>query len=244
MLEVHLLTLFPEAVEAYLDASILKRVRQAGLLRVHVLDFRRFAVGKHRHVDDRPYGGGPGMVLRPEPIFDAVEWVETTYGPCRRLLLTPSGNPFRQAHAAEMAARAEENPDGSRLLLLCGRYEGFDERIRTGMEWTEYSLGDFVLCGGELPALAVIEATARLLPGALGHEESAVHESFTDPLLLDHPHYTRPEVYRDMAVPPVLLSGHHGQVAEWRREQAEARTAARRPDLHRNQTTDPDQPQT
>lgn len=239
MLEVHLLTLFPEAVEAYLGASILKRVRQAGLLRVHVLDFRRFAVGKHKQVDDRPYGGGPGMVLRPEPIFDAIEWVETTYGPCQRLLLTPSGIPFRQQHAAELAASAERGGPAQRLLLLCGRYEGFDERIRQGMEWTEFSLGDFVLCGGELPALAITEAIARLLPGALGHEESAVHESFTDPLLLDHPHYTRPEVFRDMAVPPVLLSGHHAQVDAWRREQARLRTKARRPDLQPHTPADP-----
>jgi len=243
MLEVHLLTLFPEAVEAYLGASILKRVRQAGLLRVHVLDFRRFSVGKHKQVDDRPYGGGPGMVLRPEPIFDAIEWVEQTYGPCRRLLLTPSGIPFRQHHAAAHAAEAVAHPQDTRLLLLCGRYEGFDERIRQAMEWTEYSLGDFVLCGGELPALAITEAIARLLPGALGHEESAVQESFTDPLLLDHPHYTRPEVYREMAVPPVLLSGHHEKVDAWRREQAQARTDARRPDLCPSPPVDPNQPQ-
>ncbi len=224
MLEVHLLTLFPEAVEAYLDSSILGRARKAGLLRVHVLDFRRFAVGKHRHVDDRPYGGGPGMVLKPEPIFSAVDWVEETYGPCRRILLTPAGTPFRQCHAAEFAQE-------ERLLLLCGRYEGFDERVRLGMDWTEVSLGDFVLCGGELPALAVIEAAARLVPGALGHEESAVHESFTHPGLLDHPHYTRPQEFRGMEVPPILRSGDHQEVARWRRQQAESRTHQRRPDL-------------
>lgn len=224
MLEVHLLTLFPEAVKSYLSASILGRAQKAGLLQVHVLDFRRFAAGKHQHVDDRPYGGGPGMVLKPEPIFSAVEWVEQTYGECQKLLLTPSGRPFRQETAVELAAE-------QRLLLLCGRYEGFDERIRLGIDWTELSLGDFVLCGGELPALAIIEATARLIPGALGHEESAKFESFTDPLLLDHPHYTRPEVYRDMAVPPILLSGHHAEVNRWRQERALERTCERRPDL-------------
>lgn len=224
MLEVHLLTLFPDAVEGYLEASILGRARKAGLLRVHVLDFRRFADGKHKHVDDRPYGGGPGMVLKPEPIFSAVEWTEETYGPCRRILLTPDGAPFRQRQAEEFARE-------ERLLLLCGRYEGFDERVRTGMEWTEISLGDFVLCGGELPALAVVEAAARLVPGALGHEESAVHESFSDPRLLDHPHYTRPPEYRGMEVPEILRSGDHQAVARWRRQQAEERTRDRRPDL-------------
>ncbi len=231
MLEVHLLTLFPEAVESYLTASILGRAQKAGLLQVHVLDFRRFAAGKHKHVDDRPYGGGPGMVLKPEPIFSAVEWVESEFGPCHKILLTPSGTPFRQ----QLAHQFSQEP---RLLLLCGRYEGFDERIRIGMEWIEISLGDFVLCGGELGALAVIEASARLLPGALGHEESAVFESFTNPQLLDHPHYTRPEVFRGMAVPDVLRSGHHQEVDRWRQERAMERTRARRPDLKPTQPTD------
>ena len=230
MLEVHLLTLFPEAVESYLTASILGRAQKAGLLQIHMHDFRRFAADKHKHVDDRPYGGGPGMVLKPEPIFTAVEWVEETYGTCRKILLTPSGTPFRQTTAAAFAKE-------ERLLLLCGRYEGFDERIRIGMEWTEISLGDFVLCGGEIGALAIIEATTRLIPGVLGHDESAVFESFTDPLLLDHPHYTRPEVFRDMEVPKILLSGHHAQVERWRQERALERTSARRPDLQPNHTT-------
>jgi len=224
MLEVHLLSLFPEAVLAYLDASILGRAGKAGLLRAHVHDFRRFAVDRHRTVDDRPFGGGPGMVLKCEPIFSAIEWVEGEYGECRKILLTPDGQPFRQAHAQSLAS-------AERLLLLCGRYEGFDERIRQGFEWHEYSLGDFVLAGGELPALCVIEAAARLVPGVLGHKESAVHESFTDPQLLDHPHFTRPEVFRGMGTPPVLLSGNHQAIAAWRLEQAVERTQLRRPDL-------------
>lgn len=230
MLEVHLLTLFPEAVESYLTASILGRAQKLGLLQVHLHDFRRFAADKHHHVDDRPYGGGPGMVLKPEPIFHAVEWVEETFGECRKILLTPSGTPFRQTTA--LAYAKEE-----RLLLLCGRYEGFDERIRTGIEWSEISLGDFVLCGGEIGALAIIEASARLIPGVLGHDESAVLESFTNPLLLDHPHYTRPEVFRGMEVPKILLSGHHAQVERWRQDQAIERTHVRRPDLLPNQNT-------
>jgi len=224
MLEVHLLTLFPEALEAYLDASILGRARKAGLLDVHLLDFRKFANNKHNTVDDRPYGGGPGMVLKCEPIFNAVERVESDFGPCRKILLTPAGVPFQQRHAVDFAYE-------SRLLLLCGRYEGFDERIRLGLNFEEFSIGDFVLTGGELAALTVLDATARLIPGVLGHEESAQAESFTDPDLLDHPHYTRPPEFRGMVVPPVLLSGDHQKVADWRHKQAQARTESRRPDL-------------
>lgn len=226
MLEVHLLTLFPDAVEGYLRASILGRAQAGGKLRIHVLDFRRFATGRHRSVDDRPFGGGPGMVLKPEPIFQAVEWVEREFGPCHRVLLTPDGARFTQAHARRLSG-------AGRLLLLCGRYEGFDERVRLGLQWTEVSLGDFVLCGGELAALCVLEAAARLLPGALGDEASAAAESFQDPALLDHPHYTRPPEFRGMNVPDVLRSGDHLEVARWRQEQARARTRARRPDLDR-----------
>lgn len=225
MLEVHLLTLFPEAVEGYLRASILGRAQAKSKVRVHVVDFRRFTTDRHRTVDDRPYGGGPGMVLKPEPIFDAVEWVEETYGACHRILLTPIGESFRQESAAALSKK-------ERILLLCGRYEGFDERIRQGMTWQEISIGDFVLCGGEIPALAVIDATVRLIPGVLGDDQSALHESFTsDPQLLDHPHYTRPPEFRGMGVPEVLLSGDHQAVARWREEQARSRTADRRPDL-------------
>lgn len=224
MLEVHLLTLFPEAVEAYLNASILGRARRAGLLHAHVHDFRQFADDRHRSVDDRPFGGGPGMVLMCGPIFSAIERVEQDFGACRKVLLTPDGQPFRQADARVLA-------DEERLLLLCGRYEGFDERIRDAFDWTEYSLGDFVLAGGELPALCVTEAAVRLLPGALGHAESAVHESFTEAHLLDHPHYTRPAVFRGMEAPSVLLSGDHQAIAAWRHHKAVERTRERRPDL-------------
>ena len=224
MLEVHLLTLFPEAVQGYLDSSILGRAQTAGHLKVHLVDFRQFSKDKHRTVDDRPFGGGPGMVLKSEPIFEAVEWVESTHGPCQRILLTPDGQPFRQANAVALSQEA-------RLLLLCGRYEGFDERIRLGMKWQEISIGDYVLSGGELPALAVIEATARLIPGVLGHDQSAQEDSFTNPQQLDHPHYTRPAEFRGMKTPDILLSGDHQAVAAWRHQQAIDRTAQRRPDL-------------
>lgn len=224
MLEVHLLTLFPEAVQPYLDASILGRAGRADLLRVHVHNYRGYTTDKHSSVDDRPFGGGPGMVLRCGPIFSAIESVEKQFGACRKILLSPDGQPFRQSEAQSLAQE-------ERLLLLCGRYEGFDERIRLGFDWTEYSVGDFVLAGGELPALCVVEAAARLIPGVLGHNESAVHESFTDPNLLDHPHYTRPEVFREWPTPPVLLSGNHQAIAAWRQQQAIERTQQRRPDL-------------
>ena len=231
MLEVHLLTLFPEAVQAYLDASILGRAGRADLLRVHVHDFRGYTTDKHSSVDDRPFGGGPGMVLRCGPIFSAIESVEKEFGSCRKILLSPDGQPFRQSEAQDLAQE-------ERLLLLCGRYEGFDERIRLGFDWTEYSVGDFVLAGGELPALCVVEAAARLIPGVLGHSESAVHESFTDPNLLDHPHYTRPEVAGGKAVPEVLLSGDHEAIRRWRRKQALGRTWQLRPDLLENRQLD------
>lgn len=211
------LTLFPEAIRPYLDESILGIAQRTGRVRFHLVNFRDHAQDRHHSVDDRPFGGGPGMVLAPEPIFDAVEDVERSFGPCHKILLSPRGRRFDQAMAHEFAAK-------ERLLLCCGRYEGFDERIREGMEWDEVSLGDFVLSGGEIPALAILEATIRLLPGVLGHEESAVQDSFQEDGLLDHPHYTRPRVFRGMEVPEILLSGDHGAVDTWRRAQRERLT--------------------
>ncbi len=215
------LTLFPEAIRPYLDESILGIAQRMGRVRFHLVNYRDHAQNAHNTVDDRPFGGGPGMVLRPEPIFDAVEEVERSFGPAHRILLTPRGRRFDQALARELTGHEH-------ILLCCGRYEGFDERIRLGLQWDEVSLGDFVLSGGELPALAILEATLRLLPGVLGHEESAVQDSFGADGLLDHPHYTRPRVFRDMAVPDVLLSGDHGAVERWRREQRERITARAR----------------
>ncbi len=234
-----LLTLFPEAVEPYLDSSILGIARSKGLVRTQVVDFRDFSRDRHRTVDDRPFGGGPGMVLKPEPVLDAVEWLERRHGTFHKVLLCPSGQPFDQPKAHRML-------EHERVLLLCGRYEGFDERIRQELEWDEISIGDYVLAGGELPALVVTEALARLVPGVLGDDQSAVQESFQPrpdaegEALLDHPHYTRPRVFRGRAVPDVLLGGDHGAIARWRTEQARARTAARRPDLNNpNQESPP-----
>ncbi|MEZ5979762.1 MAG: tRNA (guanosine(37)-N1)-methyltransferase TrmD [Planctomycetota bacterium] len=223
------LSLFPEALEPYTRSSILGIAQAKGLARIDLVDFRDFTRDRHRTVDDRPFGGGPGMVLKPEPIHDCVEWLEDRHGAFHKVMLSPCGRPFRQSDATRLLAK-------ERVLLLCGRYEGFDERIREEWEWDEISIGDFVLAGGELAALCVTEAVVRLLPGVLGCESSAVEESFTArgdgaPLRLDHPHYTRPRVWRGRSVPDALLSGDHAAIAAWRAKRADERTRARRPDL-------------
>lgn len=216
---IAILTLFPEALEPYLGASILGIARAKGLARIELIDFRDFARDRHRTVDDRPFGGGPGMVLKPEPIFDAVEWWESQVGPCRRLLMSPAGRPFVQASARELVGE-------QRLLLLCGRYEGVDQRVVDELGFLEISIGDYVLAGGELPALVVAEALVRLLPGVLGHERSALEESFGPDGQLDTPHYTRPREWRGRSVPSELLSGDHAAIARWRSREARRRTAA------------------
>lgn len=218
------LTLFPDLVEAYAGASILGSAQAKGLIEVDAVDFRDFTRDRHRTVDDRPFGGGPGMVLKPEPILDAVEWLERRQGPFRKIMLSPQGRPFDQPLAEELSNEKQ-------IMLLAGRYEGFDERVRDECAWDEISMGDFVLCGGELPGLAVIEAVARLIPGVLGDDESAVQDSFQDGGGLDHPHYTRPRVYRGRSVPDVLLSGDHAAITAWRQARARERTLERRPDL-------------
>lgn len=215
-----ILTLFPEAVRAYLDQSILGIAQRQGKLRIELINFRDHSDDPHRKVDDRPFGGGPGMVLKPDPIFEAVEEAERS-GPFHKILLCPRGRTFTQEKAAELAGR-------DRLLFLCGRYEGFDERIRTGMDWDEISIGDYVLSGGELPALVVLEAAVRLIPGVLGCPESAEQESF-ERGLMDHPHYTRPREFRKMEVPEVLLSGDHQAVDRWRQGEALRLTSERFP---------------
>ncbi len=215
-----ILTLFPEAIRPYLDESILGIAQAQGKLRLDLVDFRNFALDPHRTVDDRPFGGGPGMVLKPEPIFAAVENVELAHGPFHKVLLCPRGRTFGQARARELS-RME------RLMFLCGRYEGYDERIRAGFAWEEISLGDFVLAGGELAAMVVLEAAVRLIPGVLGCADSAVLESFEGELL-DYPQYTRPREFRGMKVPDILMSGNHSAVAKWRHEQSEVFTAHKR----------------
>ncbi len=222
-----ILTLFPDAIEPYLGSSILGIARSKGLVTFRLVDFRDFTRDRHRTVDDRPYGGGPGMVLKPEPIVECIEWLERTHGTFHKILLTPSGAPFRQETARRLSSK-------ERVLLLCGRYEGFDDRIRHELPWEELSLGDFVLAGGELPALCVTEAVVRLVPGVLGDERSADEESFQKEDLLDHPHYTRPRVFRGRSVPDVLVRGDHKAIAEWRSQAALERTLERLADLKDN----------
>lgn len=208
-----ILTLFPDALEPYVRESILGIAQEKGLCEILLVDFRDFARDRHRSVDDRPFGGGPGMVLKPEPIVDCVEWLEERHGRFRKLALCPRGAVFDQPLAEELA-------DEERLLLLCGRYEGFDERLRDELRLEAVSLGDFVLSGGELPALCVTEAVCRLVPGVLGDERSAREDSFAHDGQFDHPCYTRPRVFRGRAVPDVLTSGDHAAIAAWRRDTA------------------------
>jgi tRNA (guanine37-N1)-methyltransferase len=212
------LTLFPEIFSGYLGQSILKLAIERGLVQIRLWNIRDWAKGKHHSVDDRPFGGGPGMVLMPGPVFDAVETVQQqAEDPGQLVLLTPAGQRLTQAVVRELAGQR-------RLLLLCGRYEGFDERIRLGLRPREISIGDFVCNGGEVPAMVVIDTVVRYVPGVLGDAESVMEESHSDPGRLEYPQYTRPRVFRDMAVPEVLLSGNHQAVAQWRREQSEARS--------------------
>jgi len=223
VLSVEVLTLFPRMIAAPLEESILGKAREKGLLRVQVTDIREFADGKHRVTDDLPYGGGAGMVMKPEPLVAAIEAARQRAPGARVVLLSPQGPRFDQGKAQELAVQGA-------LILVCGRYEGVDERV---LRWVdeELSLGDFVLTGGEIAALAVIDAIARLVPGVLGNELSAQCESFSGEGLLEGPHYTRPSEFRGLRVPEVLLSGDHAKIARWRQDQAVARTRERRPDL-------------
>lgn len=227
-----ILTLFPEALQPYLEVGILGIARNKGLVEVRLVDFRDWARDRHRTVDDRPFGGGPGMVLKPEPLCDAVEWIEERYGPHRRLVLDPAGRTFSQPDADALSL-------AERTMLICGRYEGLDERLYEELNLEPISVGDFVLCGGELPALCIIEAATRLLPGALGDERSAEQDSFRGDGSLDHPHYTRPRSWRGRDVPEVLFSGDHSRIDAWRRERAMDRTRDRRPDLAPDETEHP-----
>jgi tRNA (guanine37-N1)-methyltransferase len=212
------LTLFPDLFQGYLSQSILKLAIERGLVAIHLWNIRDWATGKHKSVDDRPFGGGPGMVLMPEPVFAAVEEVQRQdVEPGLLVLLTPGGERLTQTVVQELA-------ENRRLLLLCGRYEGFDERIRLGLKPREISIGDFICNGGEVPAMVVIDTVVRYVPGVLGDADSVKEESHSIPGRLEYPQYTRPRVFRDMAVPEILLSGNHEAIAQWRKEQAESRS--------------------
>jgi tRNA (guanine37-N1)-methyltransferase len=223
------ITIFPDYFAGLLGHGIVRRAREAGILDVRLTDLREFTQDRHRTVDDRPFGGGAGMVLKPEPLFAAVERLQEEAPAPRVILLSAQGPLFTQATAARLAAL-------DRVVLICGRYEGVDERVATALADEELSVGDFVLSGGEPAAALVMDAVTRLLPGALGNEESAAADSFSEAPgeaggILDHPHYTRPALFRDLAVPEILLSGHHEQVRRWRRKMALGKTLQHRPEL-------------
>ena len=220
-MKIDVLTLFPEMFSGPLDESIIRRARESGRLELRIYNLRDWTHDRHRTVDDRPFGGGPGMVLKPEPIFEAVESLATAQ--TRVVLLGPTGRRFDQTIARELTQY--EN-----LLFICASYEGVDERVREAVAHDELSIGDYVLTNGNLPAMVIIDAVARLLPGVLGDDTSAHDESFSHGLL-EYPHYTRPAEFREMKAPQVLLSGNHAEIEKWRHEQALARTAKMRPDL-------------
>ena len=212
------LTLFPEIFQGYLTQSLLKLALDKGLVEIHLWNIRDWAKGKHKSVDDRPFGGGPGMVIMPEPVFDAVEAIRPKAPePGRLVLLTPAGERLTQPVVKGLA-------EYKRLLLLCGRYEGFDERIRLGLDPLEVSIGDFVCNGGEVPAMVVMDAVMRYVPGVLGDPQSVTEESHSESGRVEYPQYTRPRVFRGMDVPEILLSGNHPEIARWRQEQSEARS--------------------
>jgi len=229
-MRIDVVTLFPRMFDGVIGDSILKIAREKGLVEINLVDLRDFTLDKHKKVDAPPFGGGPGMVLMADPVFRAVEHLRAAGAEKSTLvLLSASGTPFDHATARRFSAAPG-------LILLCGHYEGVDERIVEGLKPLEISLGDFVLTGGEVPAMAVVDAVTRLLPGVLGCAGSLEDESFADGRL-EYPHYTRPREYRDMKVPDVLLNGNHEEIRKWRRKMAEDRTLARRPDLKRSPPT-------
>ena len=221
-MRIDYLTLFPEMFEGVLNHSILKRAQDKGMLAVNTVNFRDYAENKHNQVDDYPFGGGQGMVLKPEPIFNALESLQQT-PETRVILMCPQGEPFTQEKAQELS-------EAEHLVFICGHYEGYDERIREHLVTDEISIGDYVLTGGELPAMTMTDAIVRLIPGVLGNQQSHEDDSFQDGLL-EFPQYTRPREYRVMNVPEVLLSGNHARIDAWRREQKLLRTYRNRPDL-------------
>src|SRR5690349_4618336 len=233
MLRFDVITIFPEFFREAIDCGIVRRARNAGIVDIKAHDLRQWTTDKHHVVDDRPFGGGDGMILKPEPIFTAVEALtgvarkEDFTSEVRVVLLSPQGKVFSQSLAQDLSENA------SRVVLICGRYEGVDERVADALVTDEISIGDYVLSGGEPAAMVVIDAVVRLLPGALGSETSALYESFSEGLL-DYPQYTRPPEFRGLKVPEVLLSGNHAEIARWRREAALEKTRRKRPDLLEN----------
>jgi tRNA (guanine37-N1)-methyltransferase len=221
-LQFDVITIFPEIFRGVFEFGIIRRAVEAGLIVINIHDLRDYTHDRHRQVDDRPFGGGAGMVMKPDPLFRAVEAITHGEQP-EVILLSPQGRLFNQHRAEELSAR-------KRAVLICGRYEGVDERVVEHLVTDEISIGDYVLSGGEIPAMVVLDAVTRLIPGALGCEQSAEHESFSDGLL-DYPHYTRPADYRGMKVPDVLLSGNHAEIERWRRRRSIEKTLDRRPDL-------------
>ncbi|MGX9133641.1 tRNA (guanosine(37)-N1)-methyltransferase TrmD [Rummeliibacillus sp. JY-2-4R] len=222
-MNIHVLSLFPEMFSGVFGSSILKKAQDKEAVKLSVTDFRQFSKNKHSQVDDYPYGGGAGMVLKPEPLFNAVEALVEEGKKPRIILMCPQGERYTQAKAEELAGEED-------LVFVCGHYEGYDERIREFLVTDELSIGDFVLTGGELAAMTIIDSVVRLLPGVLGNDDSPVLDSFSTGLL-EHPHYTRPADFRGMKVPDVLLSGNHAKIEQWRMEQSLKRTFERRPDL-------------
>ena len=229
---VQILTLFPEMFDGPFQNSILKRAQEQKLVEFRFINFRDFTTDKHRMVDDVPYGGGSGMVLKPEPIFRCLKSAQEGQPAAKTVLLTPQGIPFNQERARELST-------AEHLIFICGHYEGFDERIRSWVD-LELSIGDYVLTGGELAAMVVSDAVVRLIPGVLGSDESAIYDSFSENLL-DYPDYTRPVKFEGLAVPDILLSGHHAKIQAWRREQAILRTAKRRPDVLKQASLSPEE---
>ncbi len=228
-MRIDILTLFPEMFQNVLDESILKIAGEKKLVNFNLYNIRDFSNDKHKCVDDKPYGGGAGMVMKPEPVFNAVEAVEPMDNSVStKILLTPQGETFNQGIADELSKK-------DRLMIICGRYEGYDERIRSGLDVIEISIGDYVLTGGEIPAMVIIDSVTRLVPGVLGGNNSLQDESFVNKML-EYPQYTRPSEFRGMKVPEVLTSGHHAKIDEWRMEKSILRTQKRRPDLLENKT--------
>jgi len=223
VLSFDIITIFPEIFRGVFEFGIIRRAVEAGLIEINLHDLRDYTYDRHHQVDDRPFGGGAGMVMKPEPLFRAIEAITYRVEDATVVMLSPQGRLLTQQVAEELAGR-------KRVVLICGRYEGVDERVIEQLAADELSIGDYVLSGGEIPAMVVVDAVTRLIPGALGCNESAERDSFADGLL-DYPHYTRPAEYRGLKAPDVLVSGHHGEIEKWRRRKAMEKTLKRRPDL-------------